>query len=107
MGVDVCATCFHRCIDALRQLETPEGWSHPAVGLLALQAFLASGNAQQAETEASGVCVRAVALAASATDRPRSGVAAVRSAAEAKFFPIMHYNALLYPSDMYPHPAEE
>lgn len=60
MGVHVCATCIHRCIDALRQLETLEGWSHPAVGLLALQAFLASGNAQQAETEASGVPISAL-----------------------------------------------
>jgi hypothetical protein len=48
-----CNVC--RCIDALRQLETPEGWAHPAVGLLALQAFLATGNAQQAEVEAAGV----------------------------------------------------
>lgn len=45
-------TC--RCIDALRQLETPESWSQPAVALLALQAFLAAGNAQQAEVEAAG-----------------------------------------------------
>lgn len=46
----------HRCIDALRQLETAEGWSHPAVGLLALQAFFATGNTQQVEVEAAGVC---------------------------------------------------
>lgn len=43
-----------RCIDALRQLETAEGWAHPAVGLLALQAFLAAGDTQQAEVEAAG-----------------------------------------------------
>lgn len=43
-----------RCIDALRQLETPESWSHPAVALMAMQAFLATHNTQQAETEAAG-----------------------------------------------------
>jgi hypothetical protein len=52
--VDVPTNLNRRCIDALRQLETPEGWAHPAVGLLALQAFLATGDAQQAETEAAG-----------------------------------------------------
>lgn len=45
-----------RCVDALRQLETAEGWSHPAVGLLALQAFFATGNTQQVEVEAAGAC---------------------------------------------------
>lgn len=49
-----CLPSSCRCIDALRQLETPEGWSQPAVALLALQAFLATGNAQQAEVEAAG-----------------------------------------------------
>lgn len=43
-----------RCIDALRQLETAESRTHPAVGLLAMQAFLAAGNVQQAEMEAAG-----------------------------------------------------
>jgi hypothetical protein len=58
---DAVLHCYHvlfgllcRCIDALRQLESAESRAHPAVGLLAMQAFLAAGNVQQAEMEAAG-----------------------------------------------------
>lgn len=54
-----CVPLSPRCIDALRQLESAESRAHPAVGLLAMQAFLAAGNVQQAEMEAAGAGQRA------------------------------------------------
>lgn len=46
------AACL-KCCEALRQLETPQA-AHPAVALLAFQAFMAQGSLEQAEQEATG-----------------------------------------------------
>lgn len=43
-----------RCVDALRQLETRQGLSHPCVALMAFEAHMAAGQAQQAGSEAAG-----------------------------------------------------
>ncbi|WIA40581.1 hypothetical protein OEZ86_013922 [Tetradesmus obliquus] len=49
------AACL-KCCEALRQLETPQA-AHPAVALLAFQAFMAQGSLEQAEQEATGIAV--------------------------------------------------
>jgi hypothetical protein len=46
------AACL-KCCEALRQLETEQA-AHPAVALLAFQAFMAQGSLEQAEKEATG-----------------------------------------------------
>jgi hypothetical protein len=46
------AACL-KCCEALRQLETEQA-AHPAVALLAFQAFRAQGSLEQAEKEATG-----------------------------------------------------
>jgi hypothetical protein len=46
------AACL-KCCEALRQLETEQA-GHPAVALLAFQAFMAQGSLEHAEKEATG-----------------------------------------------------